>query len=191
MASHETEAMCSPIVALVASFAVSAIGADRPGIVARVTGVLADLGCNLEDTSMTILRGEFAMMLVVAPPEGLTPEALEQALSAVASELDLRVVVRSLPPGAPASPEGETWTLVVYGGDRPGIVHQVASCLAELGVNVVDLTTRLTDDGVYSMVMEIVVPAAVDVARVREAVAETSAALGVEFGLDRIDADIL
>jgi len=36
--------------------ALSAIGADRPGIVAAVTGALVDSGCNLEDTTMAILR---------------------------------------------------------------------------------------------------------------------------------------
>ncbi|MBV8303503.1 MAG: amino acid-binding protein, partial [Acidimicrobiia bacterium] len=44
-------------------YAVSAVGADRPGIVAAVTRVFVEHGCNLEDTSMTILRGHFAMML--------------------------------------------------------------------------------------------------------------------------------
>jgi len=56
--------------AVVARFAVSVFGRDRPGIVAAVTGVLAGAGCNLEDTSMTILRGHFAMMLVVSGPGG-------------------------------------------------------------------------------------------------------------------------
>ncbi len=62
-------------------FAVSAVGVDRPGIVAAVTGVLVEQGCNLEDTSMSILRGHFAMMLLVAGPDGLTAEALEAALT--------------------------------------------------------------------------------------------------------------
>ena len=48
-------------------FAVTAVGADRPGIVAAVTGAFAEHGCNLEDSSMTILRGQFAMMLVSRP----------------------------------------------------------------------------------------------------------------------------
>jgi predicted amino acid-binding ACT domain protein len=33
-------------------FAVSVFGRDHPGIVAPVTRVLADVGCNLEDTSI-------------------------------------------------------------------------------------------------------------------------------------------
>ena len=61
--------------------AVTAVGADRPGIVAGVTKVLFDQGCNLEDTSMTILRGHFAMMLVVDVPAGVAAADLEAAVS--------------------------------------------------------------------------------------------------------------
>ena len=46
--------------------AVTVLGHDRPGIIADVTGALAELGGNLEDSSMTLLRGHFAMTLVVA-----------------------------------------------------------------------------------------------------------------------------
>ena len=42
------------------SFAITVVGHDRPGIIAEVTGALADLGGNLEDSSMTLLRGHFA-----------------------------------------------------------------------------------------------------------------------------------
>ena len=44
--------------------AITVIGHDRPGIIAETTAVLAGLGLNLEDSTMTLLRGHFAMMLV-------------------------------------------------------------------------------------------------------------------------------
>ncbi len=78
-------------------FAVAAVGADRPGIVAAVTRVFVDHGCNLEDSSMTILRGQFAMMLVVDAPEGVGVAELEEALAAPAADLDLVVTVRPAP----------------------------------------------------------------------------------------------
>src|SRR5918992_4894586 len=79
-----------------ARFAVSVFGRDRPGIVAAVTRVLADAGCNLEDPSMTILRGHFAMMLVVSGPAGAAAGDLEAGLGPVAGRLDLQVSVRAL-----------------------------------------------------------------------------------------------
>ncbi|HZQ26187.1 MAG TPA: ACT domain-containing protein [Acidimicrobiales bacterium] len=175
-------------------FAVSAVGADQPGIVAAVTGVLVDHHCNLEDTSMSILRGHFAMMLVVAGPAGLTAAALEDALRPAAGALDLVFAVRQIDDSIPASPEGDDWTVAVYGVDRPGIVHRVTSLLADLGVNVVDLTTRVIgerDRPVYAMVLEVTLPPSVPARMAAERLEELAADLGVECSLHPSEADIL
>ena len=50
-------------------FALSVVGRDRPGIVAEVSRVLFELGCNIEDSTCTILSGQFAMILVIAHPK--------------------------------------------------------------------------------------------------------------------------
>src|SRR5207253_299254 len=101
-------------------FVVTAVGADRPGIVAAVTGALMDVGGNLEDTGMAVLGGQFAMMLVVAGPESA---ALNDALAPIAERLDLTVSVRPIAAAGAAAGAGEEWSVTVYGGDKPGIVH--------------------------------------------------------------------
>ena len=73
-------------------YAVTAVGADRPGIVAAVSGVLMEQGCNLEDTSMTILRGHFAVMLVLAAPDDLDEAALRVDLERGRGEIPLETV---------------------------------------------------------------------------------------------------
>ena len=175
-------------------YAVSAVGADRPGIVAAVTGVFLEHGCNLEDTSMTILRGHFAMMLVVAAPDGLEQKALEHALSGPASDFELVVAVRAIDDDIPRSPEGDAWTVSVYGADRPGIVHRVASELADNGVNIVDLSTRVIGDAerpVYAMILEVTLPAGADVTTLQSRLAGLAGDLGVECSLHPSEADIL
>lgn len=136
--------------------AVTAIGADRPGIIARVTGVLLHHGGNLEDSQMTILGGQFAIMLLVSTET--SPPELERALTAATADLGLVVTVRAVGPGA--SSPAPTHVLSVYGADRPGIVHGTAQVLADAGVNVTDLTTRTLqgDAAVYAMLLEISVP---------------------------------
>jgi len=123
---------CSPDRRPVTYFAVTAVGTDRPGIVAGVTGAFARLGCNLEDSSMTILRGQFAMMLVVDAPAGVGAGELEAALAGPAADLDLVVTVRPAPEPAEEAEVDASWTVSVYGADHPGIVHGVAALLAEL-----------------------------------------------------------
>jgi glycine cleavage system transcriptional repressor len=175
-------------------YAVSAVGADRPGIVAAVTGVFLDNGCNLEDTSMTILRGHFAMMLVVAAPDGLDQAGLESALTGPASDFDLVVAVRAIDDNVPTSPEGDAWTVSVYGADRPGIVHRMASSLADRGVNIVDLSTRVIGDAdrpVYAMILEVTLPAGTEGADVQRHLKELADDLGVDCSLHPSEADIL
>lgn len=177
-----------------AHVAVTAIGDDRPGIVAAVTGVLVDHQANIEDSSMTILRGHFAMVLVVAVPPGTDAAALERAIVDVTGAMGLIVTVRDIKDEVAGQVEGAAWTLSVYGADRPGIVHRVTALLADRGVNVVDLTTRVVGDPdrpAYVMLLELTVPAGVDVEAVRAELAATGRELDVECHLHESDADLL
>ena len=48
-----------------ALLAITVLGHDRPGIIADVTTALAQRDANVEDSSMTLLRGHFAWTLIV------------------------------------------------------------------------------------------------------------------------------
>lgn len=175
-------------------FALSAVGADRPGIVAAVTGALVEHGCNLEDTSMSILRGQFAMMLIVDGPDGLDAATLEQAMAAPAADLDLVVAVRAVAEEVPVAAEGEAWAVAVYGADRPGIVHRFTALLATEGVNVIDLTTRVIGEParpVYAMILEVSLPPDLDGAALSGRLAALATVLGVECSTHPSEADIL
>ena len=171
--------------------AVSAIGADQPGIVAAVTRVLVDRGCNLEDASMSILRGHFAMMLVVAAPASAEAAELEREIAAATAPLGLVVVVRAIDEGSHSAAPGDEWTVSLYGADRPGIVHAVSAALADAGANITDLATRVVgaaDRPVYAMFLDVTTPPGLDLGSVLGGVAE---ALGVSCTAQRAEADIL
>lgn len=137
-------------------FAVTALGADRPGIIARVTEVLLDHGGNLEDSQMTILRGQFAIMLLVTAE--VSAAVLERALAERTGDLGLVVTVRPVGPGSDSPPPNHV--VSVYGSDRPGIVHGATQALADAGVNITDLTTRVIEgeEPVYAMLLEVSLP---------------------------------
>jgi glycine cleavage system transcriptional repressor len=170
--------------------AIAAIGADRPGIVAAVTRVLYDTGCNVEDTSMTILRGHFAMTLIVAG-DVAAPD-LEAALAPAARDLGLLLTVREVSPEAAHAP-ARPYVVSVYGADHPGIVSAVAGLLADLGVNIVDLTTRLVDqaDPLYAMVLDVDLPAGADLAGIADALAALARDLDVEASIHAAEPDVL
>lgn len=167
--------------------AVTVIGHDRTGIVADVAEVLAGLGLNLTDSTMTRLRGHFAMTLVCAGPP--TPAEVEAALAALTIDRSLTIAVYGVRPEPPATGAGLPYVLTVYGADRLGIVATVARAVAEFGGNVTDLTTRLSSD-LYVLIAEIELPPA-DVDRLTDRLAAVGGLLGVDVRLRPAEADVL
>jgi glycine cleavage system transcriptional repressor len=163
---------------------VSALGPDRPGIVARVTGVLLDHGCNIADSRMGLLSGRFTMMLVVTAPDDLEEQRFLDDLSSAARDLGLDAIhahhVAEALPTAPAS-----HVVTVYGADHPGIVAAVAGALAEAGASITDLQTRLGAD-LYVMTIEVSGGKGAEAALAAVATAED-----VEISVRPIETDVL
>ena len=169
-------------------YAITVLGHDRPGIIAETTHQLAGLGLNLEDSSMTLLRGHFAMTLICA---GEARDAdIAAALAPLSQDGQLTVTVREVPAEEAAAPAGSSWVLTVHGGDRPGIVSAVAGEIARVGGNVTDLTTRLGRD-LYLLVAEVDLPADADAAGVEAALTMVAQQLGVGVSLRPAEADEL
>ena len=168
--------------------AVTVLGHDRPGIIADTTGILAELGANLEDSIVTILRGHVAMVLVATAE--VTTEEAEQALATLADGGSLMVSVRELPEEAPQPALGTTYLLSVHGGDRPGIVSTITHVVAEAGGNVTDLSTRLSGAS-YVLVAEIDLPGSVDPEQLNRDLATVGSDLGVDVSFQVLDRDVL
>ncbi|HEU0265265.1 MAG TPA: ACT domain-containing protein [Geobacterales bacterium] len=142
-----------------AHFAVTIIGKDRPGIVAGAAEILYRLGCNIADSSCTMLAGEFAMILIVSHDKPFTKVALLDGFRRLCDSMGLSVSARPLH-GEEAhyrAPEGELCLVTVYGSDQPGIVYRVTQELASRGVNITDLNTKLVgsdEEPVYVLMLE-------------------------------------
>jgi glycine cleavage system transcriptional repressor len=134
------------------TFAVTAVGPDAPGEVAALAEALAGLGANLEDASMTRLRGHFAMTLVASVDASAA--AVESALSPVSAASGLHISVWSVEDDAEPPASGTPWRVTVHGADRPGIVAAVTRELAAVGANITDLSCRLVGD-LYVMTIEV------------------------------------
>ena len=144
-----------------ASYALSAIGRDRPGIVAEVTGTLLRHGVNLADSQMAILGGYFAMMLVLETSEATDLKALRTDLESSRDKLELEAISLSAIDAAQARIDEPSHVITLYGADHPGIVNSVTAALAERGVNITDLDTHLVgeeSEPVYMMILEVALP---------------------------------
>ena len=171
-------------------FALTIIGRDRPGIVAQVTEILYRLGCNIADSSCSILGGQFAMILILSHPEFTGRESFGEAFAPLEGN-NLSVFLRTLKPGGEIHPdlEGEICMISVYGSDRPGIVFRVARELGERQVNITDLNTKLVGSEarpVYVLMLEAVLPINLCIEELTEVMKELAEELQVDISVRSI-----
>jgi glycine cleavage system transcriptional repressor len=177
----------------------TAVGKDQPGIVAHVTRQLFELGGNLEDSAMTRLGGEFAIMLMVSAPVDVGEERLAEAFEPLARQLKLAIHLKALT-RAELSPrrKGRPYQICVYGADRSGIVYQVSEALAKRRVNITDVSThRTTPTGarhappLYLMLLEVELPPRVDAEALQTRLRALAKRLGVEVTIRSVETLVL
>ena len=106
-------------------FVISALGTDRPGIVNELSKTILDSGCNVEDSRMTVLGGEFALVLMVSGHWGAITR-LERQLPPLEKKLELTILAKHTEPRTSAQ-DRVPYAVDVAAMDHPGIVHEVAN----------------------------------------------------------------
>ncbi len=117
-------------------------GPDRVGIVEKVTGMLLDLGANVETSRMARLGGEFAMLMLVSLPQG-QPAGLDEAVAALTAQGYKVTTSQTRQTYAEMHPGWLPFRIEVEGADHEGIIHQVARHLAECGINIESMETGI------------------------------------------------
>lgn len=162
------------------NYMVTVMATDQVGIVQSVTGTLGSLGGNVIELSQTVMRGYFTVILAVEFPDSVEPSDLESAIAEQGSRFRLTVKVREAEEGRrPPVADGERFILTVLGEDRPGTIHGIAGCLAEHGVNIVDLHAR-TEGGRFSLIMEAFLPPDLPPGTIRDELHRFGRDLGLE-----------
>ncbi len=175
-------------------FALSAIGKDRPGIVADLAELIYECDCNLEDSSMMLLGGEFAVLLVLSGAGHGLGERLRAACKRLEWERRLTVFIRPLE-GEPMSYGTDEvrmpFQLHAVGVDKAGIVARICRCLADRRINITRLQSHSrpqpeTGTPIYDMRIQLDVPASTDDAGLRRELEEVAASMNVEVTLERL-----
>lgn len=165
---------------------ITAVGPDRPGLVDRMSKFIFDAGCNLEDSRMAVLGGEFAMVILVAG-DNADLERLLAGAEAAGSDTGLHITAKhTQAPGAGAAGGVIPYQVSAYSMDHPGIVQQVAHFLGERGINVRALDTRVssapvTGQPLFTLSAIIDVPASESVRALREGLAEIGAGENIDI----------
>lgn len=175
---------------------ITVIGKDRPGIISALTEILYQTGGNLEDASMTILEGEFAMIFLAALRDKASFVELSRKLTILGRHLDLTLSVKELrhqlSRGEKHGRGTVPWVVSVLGEDRAGIVYQVAKVLADRRLNITDLKSKIIGKGsktAYALVLEVDIPkSARMVSGIKSAFEKLGKKLGMSIAFNPLEA---
>jgi glycine cleavage system transcriptional repressor len=180
---------------------ITGVGRDRVGIVAELTDALFGLGCNLLDSSMTLLRGEFAIILMITIPDDLPFPDLQKQLEKVQKRLGFALHLRELAEDELETAEetGSGYIISVYGADNPGIVSGVTRRLSEMGANITDVETKRSTPPavstvgsapakpIFLMVLEVTAPVELKTDYLQKEMKELANSLGVDISIQEWD----
>lgn len=149
---------------------ITALGSDRPGIVNELTKTCADYNCNIIDSRMTVLGGEFSIMMLVSGTWDAVAK-LEGALPNQARKLELTTMIKRTQPREPK--RSYTYNVNVIALDTPGIVHEIAGFFARMDINIQDLESGTyaaphTGTQMFSLNMIVDIPADTHLASLRD-----------------------
>ena len=150
---------------------ITALGDDRPGIVDELSKALFKHNLNIEDSRMSVLGGEFAILLLVSGSEQSIDDFVADTAS-LEETLNMKLLVK-LTSTEPAQQALLPYTVEVVAIDNPGIVHNLASFFSSRQINIVDLNTERyaaahTATPMFSVNMTIGIPADISIKEVRE-----------------------
>ncbi|MGM0593415.1 MAG: glycine cleavage system protein R [Pseudomonadota bacterium] len=150
---------------------ISALGEDRPGIVKSLTRPVTDLGANILDSRMTILGGEFAILMMVEGSWDAIAK-LESQLPQQQERLGLTILTRRTG-GQRQEQSSLPYSVNVVALDHPGIVSHLAEFFSSRHINIQDLFTDSyhaahTGTPMFTATMTVNIPGNTAIAALRE-----------------------
>jgi glycine cleavage system transcriptional repressor len=174
-------------------FILSAIGQDRPGLVAELAQLIFDCDANLEDSRMTILGSDFAVILLASSSADGCADRLASGAKRLERDHALTILLRGLegqPRGPVPAPGHVAMRVLAAGADKAGIVAGICRALAEHRVNIADLSSKSApgEGGSphYELTMTVEVPERLDLTKLRTALDRAAEQLRIDVDLQKL-----
>jgi glycine cleavage system transcriptional repressor len=120
---------------------------DRTGLIAAISGRLFALGANLGDTSFAVLGSGAEFTSVCRLPDDVSAAEVEADLKKLPELADASVSVAPFGFDPDAGPSGRvTHTIVVSGGDRPGLIARLSEVFVQFKANIVRMDAQRIPD---------------------------------------------
>lgn len=168
---------------------ISALGADRPGIVDKLSNILYQHRLNIEDSRMTVLGGEFAILLLVSG-DAADISLFQSKLDELGKALQMQLIAKA------TTESGTTANTLPYevevaALDNPGIVYNIARFFSSRNINIVNCQTERyaaphTGSPMFALHMTIGIPSDMNIAQLRDAFTQTCDELNLDAELKNL-----
>jgi|GEM_PF-3661718 len=171
-------------------------GKDCPGIVEVVTEIFYNSGINLEDVSMSLLEGRFAMMLSFKKESTQKSAVLKNKIAALKKKpWNLFVEVIDISRKSSRSVINKKSVIVsAIAKDRTGIVYGISSALAKMKANITNLDCRLlqqkNSSNLYSLAMGVDLKKTTDFKKLKKLIPIWGKKFGIEVQIHFSEAAI-
>lgn len=150
---------------------ISAVGTDRPGVVHDITKVILACGGSIEESRMTTLGSEFAVLMLVSG-NWHTLNRLESALDKLSEDSGLTFSIRETAQ-RPSRDDCMPYAVDVISLDSQGIVYELANFFSARNIEIADVATRRyaaahTGAPMFAAQMAINVPSSLHISQLRE-----------------------
>lgn len=165
---------------------ISALGTDRPGIVDELSKIIYQHSLNIEDSRMTVLGGEFAILLLISGSQKAIA-ALQLQVENIEEALQMRLLLK---PTTDSINLNNTmpYAVEVAALDHPGIVSNIASFFSSRNISIVNLQTERyaaphTGTPMFALHLTIGIPAETNIALLRDEFTNTCDQLNLDAEL--------
>ncbi len=175
-------------------YLLTAFSKDRVGIVADISQVIYENGYNLEDSSMTYLAGEFAILLLLSESSVSEEGSLEEVMAKECRRLEREKGITAFLRPATATDQAEkrnvvTKTIDIEGMDQAGIVFKISKFLAENSINILTLKSEVrptpeSGTALYVMTIKVEIPTDRSLQSVEDGLVQIGDQLNVDVSLD-------
>lgn len=170
-------------------FILTAFGKNQPGIVAGISQVLFENGCNLEDSNMGRLADEFTLILLLSGQGDDLNEKLTRDCKRLEMEKGVFVFLRPLDYNSPDTTKTNNFnSITVEGIDHGGIVYNISKVLAENNINIETLRSQKkfspnSGTAIFSMEIQVDIPETISVMELDAVLDELANELNVDIQL--------
>ncbi|WP_045216988.1 glycine cleavage system protein R [Desulfonatronovibrio magnus] len=170
-------------------FVLSVLGCDRPGIVAKVSGILTDHDCNIEDLTQTVLQTEFAAIFIFSIPPGVQ-DNLYKCLKTELEPDGLSVRLKRMDTDCVFLPVSDPFVAVAIGPDHKGQIAALTRGISQYGCNITSIKAINRSD-LYPekivIIIEMDVPSKIVISEMRLELERAARQLGLQLSLQHQD----